>query len=304
MNLKKWLLFLFSVLFLLQSLCVPTLAAETPSFRYEITVDGKDTVEVVHGEIITITLYLYRTDSNRAYTMYAMQDEIRYDSEFLELVPDSAWLSNGIASTDIAVGQGFREFYMNYVSMSGGTQWERKTRVGSFQLKVNGESGVTTLTHEDFLVSLPDGSGSYKCEANTLTVILSTACTVKFETNGGNSVDPITVIYGESMSQPAAPVREGKQFVGWFKDIRLTEEWSFETDTVTGNMTLYAKWADCEVEPDEPKPDESEPDEPVINEDPHKDCKYNFFTKIWYAIRNFFRKLFRKNKICICGKEI
>jgi len=34
--------------------------------------------------------------------------------------------------------------------------------------------------------------------------------------------------------------------VGWFKDIHLTEEWNFETDTVTGNMTLYAKWADAE----------------------------------------------------------
>lgn len=256
MNLKKFLFFLFLALFLLQSFCIPVLAEETLTFRYEITVDGKDAVEVVPGDTITVTLYLNRTDMDMPYTMYAMQDEIRYDSEFLELVPDSAWLSNGIASTDISVGKGLREFYMNYVSMSGGTQWQSKTRVGSFQLKVVGDSGVTTLTNEDFLVSLSDGSGSYKCEANTLTVILSTACTVKFETSGGTSIDSMTVIYGELLSRPATPVREGKRLVGWFKDIHLNEEWNFETDKVTGNMTLYAKWVDAEPEQSE------EPDEP------------------------------------------
>jgi uncharacterized repeat protein (TIGR02543 family) len=252
MNLKKWILSLFSVLFLLQSFCVPAMAAETPTFRYEITVDGKDTVEVIQGDTITVTLYLYRTDTDKPYTMYAMQDEIRYDGEFLELVADSALLSNGIGSADIAVGNGQREFYMNYVSLIGGAQWQGKTRIGSFQLKVTGESGVTTLTNEDFLVSLPDGSGSYKCEANTLTVILSTACTVKFETNGGTPIDPMRVIYGELLSKPATPVREGKHLVGWYKDIHLTEEWNFETDKVSGNMTLYAKWEDGEPDLEEP----------------------------------------------------
>ena len=256
MNFKKWLLFLLSSLFLSLSLCAPAMAAENPSFRYEITVDGRDTVEVTPGEIITVTLYLYRTDSDKAYVMYAMQDEIRYDSEFLELVPDSVLLSNGVSSTDIAVGDGLREFYMNYVSMSGGAQWQSKTRIGSFQLMVTAESGVTKLTSKDFLVSLPDGSGSYDCESKDLTVILSTACTVKFESNGGTPIEPITAIYGELLSRPETPVREGKQLVGWFKDIHLTEEWNFETDTVSGNMTLYAKWEDGTADPDDPDVDD------------------------------------------------
>ena len=246
---KKIICFLLTLLFLLP-VCSMTAsaAAGDPEFTFELSIDGKDTVEVEPGDIITVTLYLLRSDAQEPYTMYAMQDEIRYDTNFFELVEGSELLGNGIQSTDIGLVDEHREFYMNYLSFSGGVQWEPKTRVGSFQLRVIGESGVTTITNEDFLVSLKDGSGSYKCDANVLTVILSTDCTVKFETNGGTPIDPVQAIYGETIARPADPIREGKVLAGWFKDIHLTEEWNFETDTVKGNMTLYAKWADAPAE--------------------------------------------------------
>ena len=244
---KRTICFLLTLLFLLPVVSLTAAAAE-PEFYYELTVDGKDTVEVDPGDLITVTLHVLRTDAQEPYTMYAMQDEIRYDSNFLELVEGSELLSSGIQSTDIGLVDHHREFYMNYLSFSGGVQWEPKTRIGSFQLKVTGESGVTTITNEDFLVSLKDGSGSYPCEANKLTVILTTDCTVKFETNGGTPIEPVTAIYGEKLARPEEPVREGKRLVGWFKDIHLSEEWDFDTDTVTGSMTLYAKWEDAPVQ--------------------------------------------------------
>ena len=246
---KRTICFLLTLFLFLPVLLLPVSAAEgNPEFRYELSVDGKDTVEVNTGDIITVTLYLHRSDAQETYTMHAMQSEIRYDSTFLELVPGSELLSNGIESTDIAMVDHHREFYMNFVAFSAGETWEPKTRIGSFQLKVTGESGVTKITNEDFLVSLKDGSGSYKCQANELTVILSTDCTVKFETNGGTPIEPVQAIYGETIARPEDPVREGKVLVGWFKDIHLNEEWNFETDTVAGNMTLYAKWADAPAE--------------------------------------------------------
>lgn len=247
MNVKKVFVFLLILALALPALFVPAFAAEEPEFYYELTVDGEEVVEANPGDVITVTLYLYRTDADAPYTMHAMQDEIRYDSTFFELVEDSALLSQGIQSTDISVGGDNREFYMNYVSLSGGAQWETKTRVGSFQLKITGQSGVSTITNEDYLVSLPDGSGSYICAANVLTVVLTTDCTVRFETNGGTPIDPVTAIYGETIARPEDPTREGKVLIGWFKDIHLTEEWNFETDTVNGNMTLYAKWGDAPI---------------------------------------------------------
>lgn len=243
MNLKRWFVFLMTMVLLLGATAANAVAAG-PEFRYELTSDGKEVVEVNTGDIITVTLHLYRTDGADDYTMYALQDEIRYDSEYFELVENSAMLSKGIQSSDIGLVDQNREFYMNYVSFSGGEPWPADYRVGSFQLRVIGTSGVSTITNQDYLVSLSDGSGSYPCEANELTVVLTTDCLVKFETNGGSKIEPVVAIYGELLERPEDPIREGKHIVGWYKDIHLMEEWDFETDTVKGNMTLYAKWAD------------------------------------------------------------
>lgn len=245
MNAKKWCVFLLTLVLMLPVLIIPAFAAgEDPVLNYELSIDGVEVKEVNQGDIITVTLYLQRTDKDAPYIMYAMQSEIRYDSAFFELVEDSPLLSDGIQSSDIAREGTYREFYMNFVSLSGGVQWQPRTRVGSFQLRVIGTSGVSIITNEDFLVSKPDSPGGYACDSNELTVIRNTDCIVKFETNGGTPIDPITAIYGETIARPADPVREGKHLVGWYKDIHLTEEWDFDSDTVKGNMTLYAKWAD------------------------------------------------------------
>ncbi len=47
-----------------------------------------------------------------------------------------------------------------------------------------------------------------------------------------------------TLSTSAQPEKEGNALVGWFKDQACTagNEWNFETDTVTEDLTLYAKW--------------------------------------------------------------
>lgn len=237
------MLFMTTII-LLPMLCVPAMAAQNPTFKFELSIDGLDVKDVESGDIITVTLHLLRTDSDAPFTMYAMQSEIRYDSTFFELLPDSIQLYDGVQSNDIRVEENHRELYMNFLSFAGGTQWAAKTRVGTFQLKVIGTSGTTEITNEDFLVSTRDGSDGYDAISNKLTVILSTECVVRFETNGGSPIDPITVIYGEKIPRPEDPIREGKWLIGWFKDVNLTDQWIFKTDVVTGNTTLYAKWAD------------------------------------------------------------
>jgi len=212
-----------------------------------LTVDGKDTKEVEAGDVITVVLKLRRTDEAEEYTMNAMQAEIRYDSTFLELVDGSALLGQGIASTDVALVDHYREFYMNFLSIGGGEKWEENELVGSFQLKVIGDKGVTKVTCEDYLVSLPDGSGSYECEANDIMVILSTDCVVSFQTNGGGEIADQIVQFGEKILQPENPVREGYELEGWYTDIHLTDLWDFEEDKVEGNMSLYAKWVEADT---------------------------------------------------------
>lgn len=239
---RKLIYVIMSVWLLLATTIPADAADEDKTFLFDLTVDGKDTKEVKSGDVITVVLKLHRTDSAETYMMYAMQDEIRYDSSFFELVEGSVVLENSIVATDIAKVDEYREFYMNYLSMSGGTQWDADMFVGSFQLKVIGESGVSQITNQDYLVSLKDGSGSYTCEAGNITIILSTDCMVSFKTSGGSDVPDQVIQYGETIIKPENPIREGYSFSGWYTDINLTDEWDFEQDVVKGNMSLYAKW--------------------------------------------------------------
>ena len=66
--------------------------------------------------------------------------------------------------------------------------------------------------------------------------------TVTFNSNGGSTALPQTVKKGEKVVKPENPTRDEYGFVAWYKDKELTNEWKFDTDVVTVNITLYAKW--------------------------------------------------------------
>ena len=253
---KRILSAVLAVMLLLS--CCATVFAEDGSREYffELTVDGQKEKEGQPGDVITVVFTLYRKDRDEAYEMYAMQNEIRYDSEFFRLVEGSAMLSDGISTTELGLRDNYREFYMNFVSLFGGERWDAKRVVGSFQLEVIGTSGVTHITNQDYLVSTADGNDSYISFSQDVTIILSSGCTVTFRTNGGSDLDPIQVQYGEKIPRPSDPYRSGYRLVGWYTDIDLQNEWNFDTDVVQGNMSLYAKWEQGAPVVDEPeKPD-------------------------------------------------
>jgi len=65
---------------------------------------------------------------------------------------------------------------------------------------------------------------------------------VAFETNGGNKISSQKVEKDGNIQQPTNPVKAGYIFDGWYKEKELINPWDFYTDTVTKNLTLYAKW--------------------------------------------------------------
>ena len=236
---------IFCLIFALIFVCVNTPAVfatdNSRQFSFELTVNGEQTKQAMPGEIITVVLNLNRTDSDEHYNMYAMQNEIRYDNRFFRLVEGSILLSEGINTTDIGIKNNYREFYMNTLSLSGGRRWSAKRLVGSFQLEVIGENGVSRITNQDFKVSTANGQDCYAATCQDLIIVVTTDCTVEFETNGGSKMENVSARYGEILQRPENPEREGYKFVGWYTDIDLQIPWDFDSDTVQGNMTLYAK---------------------------------------------------------------
>ena len=68
--------------------------------------------------------------------------------------------------------------------------------------------------------------------------------TVSFSSNGGTVIADLTNVVSDSkITAPTAPTKSSYTFKGWYKDAGLTDDWNFTTDTVTSNITLYAKWS-------------------------------------------------------------
>ena len=92
--------------------------------------------------------------------------------------------------------------------------------------------------------------------AMTLTAKWVRTYTVTFETSGGSAVNPVTVDAGSTVTKPAAPMKSGHNFGGWYKDSTLQTPWDFANGTVTADTTLYAKWT---ANPPAPSYDDSDP---------------------------------------------
>ena len=68
-------------------------------------------------------------------------------------------------------------------------------------------------------------------------------CTITFNANGGTPApDPQDITHGGTVVQPPAMTKTGYGFGGWYKEAGCTNQWNFAADTVTGTITLYAKW--------------------------------------------------------------
>ena len=106
-------------------------------------------------------------------------------------------------------------------------------------LSVNGETksgaSVTVKADKDLTAAV-----KFKA-ADTVTY------TVTFDAQGGSAVAPIKAGQGKTIAQPTDPVKDGFTFGGWYKESTCITPWNFATDTVTADITLYAKWNDVTV---------------------------------------------------------
>lgn len=92
------------------------------------------------------------------------------------------------------------------------------------------------------------GNLYYTNDSGHLFCVKSQAHRVKFDAQGGSSVNGQTPASGSTVAKPADPTREGYTFAGWYTDEACTEAYDFSV-AVTADMTLYAKWIKNAVNP-------------------------------------------------------
>lgn len=109
---------------------------------------------------------------------------------------------------------------------------EKKTN-GGLYAKVN-----MSLKTANMLVL----AGALLLVAVTLFTLTKRGFTVNFDTDGGSFVQSVKAMHSEKIIKPEDPVKEGYDFIGWYRDRLLKEKWDFDSDSVESSMTLYAGW--------------------------------------------------------------
>ena len=110
----------------------------------------------------------------------------------------------------------------------------------------SGSQATVTVSGGSFSNKVPEDMAAEglepteKNEDGTYTV--AKQYEVTFKANNG-SQDTVTKVFnGKTVAKPADPAKAGFVFAGWFTDEALTSAYDFDAP-VTGDVTLYAKWA-------------------------------------------------------------
>lgn len=155
---------------------------------------------------------------------------------------------------------------------------QSETLDGTYYADVNGEEYTVAFSSGDsyaftFSVAGDDRTGTYfysgsavtltfSEEGETLSATLSgdvlsftykgtayemipmVTYTVTFDLDGGTGTASAQVVNGRLLPKPADPQKDGNVFIGWYADSAFTEKFDFETQKITGNVTLYARFVE------------------------------------------------------------
>ena len=101
-------------------------------------------------------------------------------------------------------------------------------------VKVESSNPQTSYT-----ITLSDKEGVV---SDSVTAELRKRFKVTFDSQGGSIVPDQYIEKDGKVTKPTNPTKAGFDFGGWYTNTLYSTQWNFDTNTVTGNMTLYAKW--------------------------------------------------------------
>ena len=121
---------------------------------------------------------------------------------------------------------------------------------------VNVPLGLDTANEKIYEVKYhTDGEGYTQTSTTTKYYKVLKCHSVTFDANGGTFTDGSTtstsrtvlVPHNTAAAAPSGssnvPTQTGYHVDGWYTEAACTTQWNFSTQMITGNITLYAKWA-------------------------------------------------------------
>jgi hypothetical protein len=139
------------VLLMVTMLCVPTFASTATgdiTLTYDLKSGGSNDIVVHTGDVITVSYSLSASESTR---VSATQNEIYYDTDFFELVPDSISDSEGFEdyiTTNTERQNG--SWYVFFATAVTHVHDMTPSEIGTIQLKVIAEEGETTVANTNY----------------------------------------------------------------------------------------------------------------------------------------------------------
>lgn len=160
----------------------------------------------------------------------------------------------GDASTEVPSGAVVIDSKANYpgasddfgATISGGTMTSENGEALVAIRNDADDKGTVSVSGGSFSNKVPEDMAAEglepteKNEDGTYTV--AKQYEVTFKANNGSQDTVVKVFDGKTVAKPSDPSKAGFAFAGWFADEALTSAYDFDAP-VTGDVTLYAKWA-------------------------------------------------------------
>ncbi|MDR1939665.1 MAG: InlB B-repeat-containing protein [Clostridiales bacterium] len=175
-----------------------------------------------------------------------------FDGWYTELDGGGLWeFGSNAVSGDITLYARWIEIYTVTFDVNGGQETYPKQKIKSGE---KAESpGTPTRGGYDFdgWYTEVNGGGLWEFGSNAVSGDITLYArwspivyyTVTFDVNGGKGTYPEQVVAsGEKAACPETPTKDGYTFADWYTVTSGGEPWNFETNAVTGDITLYARW--------------------------------------------------------------
>lgn len=242
-------------------------------------------------------------NQNTDFVLWDFDTPLDPDIHGTELVLHADWEAQLVAVTGTVSGLPDNSAIEIYYSTDGSTATNTVTTDAS------GKYSISTLYDSTLLIT-PSAQTGYGVSPNNRNIAVTTEnladnnfiytpgkYTVTFETNGGSSVESQILSYGEKVSEPGDPGKKGCIFAAWYTDNGTFENgWDFDSDTITGDLTLYAQWINISESAEPTKP--AEPTEPAKPANPETgDDDILLWMSVLCASFAAIRLVFCRNKI-------